>query len=52
MYGIKEFYETSNLYKKYRYIDSNDPLVENNKLVLGIYIQTYQNVPNISTEGK
>jgi len=50
-YGFKQFTETSNLYKKYRFPDSNDPLVENNKLVLGIYIQSYQNLSNINTEG-
>ncbi|OUM64116.1 hypothetical protein PIROE2DRAFT_9222 [Piromyces sp. E2] len=52
MYGIKEFIKTSSLYQKYRYCDSNKPLVENNKLILGIYIQSYQNDTTVNTEEK
>jgi len=51
MYDFKNFIETPNLYKKYRYPDSNNTLFENNKLVLGIYIQAYQNLSNINIEG-
>lgn len=35
--------KATKLYQKYRYRNSNKPLVENNKLFLGIYIQFYRN---------